>query len=370
MKIKAAVFRAENTPIKTEEITLSTPKDDEVLVKIEATGICHSDIHVITGNMKVPLPIVLGHEGAGIVEQVGKNVKHTKVGDHIALSWAPECKNCHFCITGKPHLCDASAPIVLDGTLLDGTTRLTDENGEKIYHYSFLSTWAEYAVVPAASCIPIDKDLPFAQASLIGCAVMTGIGAAVNTAKVHPGSSVAIFGMGGVGLNIVQGAKLCGAEKIIAFDISDEKKKIAQRFGATHFINSKETQPIEAINEITNGFGVDYTFEAVGHPALMRSAYDITKRAGTIVYIGIAPDGVDLKLPALKIPREEKIITGSFYGSANPQRDFLMLGRLYQQGKILLDELVTDIIDFQGMNNAIDKVHHGDALRIVLQPHQ
>ncbi len=368
MEIRAAVCYEIEKPQVIEKIQLAQHKDDEVLVKIEATGVCYSDIHVITGSMSVPLPAVLGHEGAGIVIETGKNIKHVKPGDHVALSWAPECGKCRFCYTGKPHLCDASAPIVLDGTLLDGTSRLSKDN-QTIYHYSFTSTWAEYTVVPGASCVKLNEDIPFVPASLIGCAVMTGIGAVVNTAKVRPGSSVVIYGMGGVGLNIAQGARLSGAEMIIGIDAVEEKKDHAMLFGATHFINPKKEDVVDAIKELTNNHGADYVFEAIGNTDLQRQAYDITARAGTIVYIGIAPDGAEVKLPALKIPREEKIITGSFYGSANPQRDFAMIANLYQQGKLLLDELVTDVVPLNKINEAITKVRTNKALRMVVEPH-
>ena len=312
MNFKSIVFRELGKNVSLETISIDTIKEDDVLVKIKATGICLSDIQVIDGNMGVPLPVILGHEGSGIIEKVGSNVKNVQKGDHVALSWAPACGFCSFCNNNYKHLCNNYAPIVLNGTLTDRKTRFLDADKNFIYHYSFLSTWSQYSVVSKESCIKIDKDIPFIPASLIGCAVMTGFGAAVNTAKIHPGSSVVILGVGGVGLNIVQGAKICGAEKIIAVDIEATKEKIAKTFGATHFIHPQNGLIKEQILDLTDGLGADYVFEATGKINLMQEAYHLAKRRGMIVYIGIAPDGAKVSFPALKIPREEKIITGSF----------------------------------------------------------
>lgn len=369
MDVKAAVIRAPREAMQIETIRLDSPRDDEVVVKIMATGICLSDIHVMSGAWTVPLPAVLGHEGAGIVEEVGKGVSHVKPGDHVALSWAPECGCCRFCITGKPHLCKEAAPKVLHGTLLDDTCRMHDHNEQEIKHYSFLSTWAGYSVVPAASCIPINKEVPFQPASLVGCAVMTGIGAAINTAKIKPGSTVVIYGMGGVGLNIIQGAKLCGANHIVAIDSNSEKEQTAYTFGATHFVNPRQAFVKEFVSDLTQGFGADYVFEAVGHPQLMTEAFQIGASASTIVYIGIVSDGVNLELPGSKVAKEEKIITGSFYGSANPKLDFNKIIDFYQAGKIKLDELISDVIPLSEINQGCEKVQNKEAIRIVVEPH-
>ena len=230
MKTKAIVCYGINQDPVVEEIILEQPKDDEVLVKIMATGVCASDMHVISGTIPSPFPIVLGHEGAGIVEAVGKSVTRVQPGDNVSLSWAPDCGHCFFCDSGHSHLCETSAPIVLDGGLLDGTSRIKNSRGESVYHYSFLSTWAQHAVVNEASCIKIEDGMDFAPISLIGCAVMTGIGAAMNTAKVTPGSTVLVFGLGGVGLNVIQGARICGAENIIGVDTNTSKTEMAKKF--------------------------------------------------------------------------------------------------------------------------------------------
>jgi S-(hydroxymethyl)glutathione dehydrogenase/alcohol dehydrogenase len=370
MKIKAAVLRQVQQPMVLEDVELQDPKDDEVLVRIMATGLCHSDYNVITGDMNIPLPIVLGHEGAGIVEAVGHENTRVSVGDHVALSWVPECGQCQYCASGRFNLCATSAPRVLDGTLLDGTTRLHDGDGEEISHYSFLSTFADMAVVPLTSCIPIDDDVPFVPASLVGCAVMTGIGAVMNNARVKPGSTVAVYGMGGVGLNVIQGAAVCGAGQIIAIDVNPAKAAIAQLFGATNFIDASETNVPEAINELTSGWRADYTFEAVGRPQTMAEAFDITARGGILVCIGVPPDGSTLELPAVRLQKEEKTVCGSFYGGSHPQVDFNTILRLYKQGRVKLDELVSETLPLYQINDGFKKLEGNGAIRTVAIPNE
>jgi len=366
--VKAAVLRTPGKPLTIEALALGNPRAHEVRVRIEATGLCHSDLHVIEGDMKVPLPVVLGHEGAGVVEAVGPAVTRVKLGDHVALSWAPECGVCRYCVGGRPNLCTASAPRVLDGTLLDGNTRLADAAGESVFHYSFLSTFAESAVVPEASCIAIDREAPFAPASLVGCAVMTGIGAAVNTAKVRPGSTVAVLGLGGVGLNVVQGAALCGAERVVGIDSNPAKAKTAEIFGLTDFLDPRAGPLVEQMRALLGGELADYAFEAIGNPATMTAAYEITARGGTVVYIGIASDGAKLELPATRLPREEKIVTGSFYGGARPLLDFPKILDLYLKGRLKLDELVTERLPLKRINEGFDRMRRGDAIRVVVEP--
>ena len=368
MRITAAVLRNPASSLTLEALSLADPGAQEVRVRIKASGLCHSDLNVIEGDMVVPMPVVLGHEGAGIVEAVGQSVSRVRVGDHVALSWAPECGVCRYCVSGRPNLCTASAPRVLDGTLLDGSTRLTDSAGEKLFHYSFLSTFAEAAVVPEASCIPIDRHVPFAPASLVGCAVMTGIGAVVNTAKVRAGASVAVLGLGGVGLNVVQGAALCGAERIIGIDANPHKAATAKSFGLTDFIDPREGPVAAQVRELLHGDFADYAFEAIGHPETMSLAYEVTARGGTVVYIGIAADGATLTLPATRLPREEKIVTGSFYGGARPLVDFPNILRLYQQGRIKLDELISQRLPLAAINEGFEQIRRGEAIRVVVEP--
>ncbi len=364
--MKAAVLYNSNADLIVEDVKLIDPKAHEVLVRLMATGICHSDVMVLNGSMPVPMPVVLGHEGAGIVEAIGEDVSHVKVGDHVILSWAPTCGECFYCQSDHANLCEQYAPRVLDGGLLDGTTRLRTMSGAEIKHYSFLSTFAELTVVPETCCIPVDREIPFAPASLVGCAVTTGICAAVNTAKVRPGSSVAVIGVGGVGLNVIQGAALCGAEKIFAIDINPDKAAMAMAFGATHFLNSKEVDAVDAVRGLTNGRGSDYAFESAGRTQTMQLAYQIARRGGSVIYIGVANSTDMVSLPATQLTRTEKHIMGSFYGGATPRRDFPMIVELYKRGKVKLDELIGEHHPLSAINQAVAAMGTGKFARVVL----
>lgn len=355
MKMKAAIMTEINKPLSIVEVELAEPKHNEVLVKIAATGVCHSDLNAL-GDATTPTPTILGHEPTGIVEAVGSNVTNVKVGDKVALSWVPYCGTCDFCVTGKVHLCESAFGPMFDGTLLDGTTRLSINN-EKVYHNSLLSTFAEYAVVPEMSCIKIPDEMPLAQASLIGCGVATGYGAAVNAAGVKPGSTVAIFGIGGVGVNAIQGAAIAGAAKIIACDVKDANLEIAKGFGATHTINTKD-QDVEAIvKELTNGVGVHYAIDCSGHTIATENAWKITRKGGTVVVVGAFNPEQKLSLPAGGFHRVGKVLKGSFYGDTQPFRDFPMIAQLYLDGKFKLDELVLERIKLEDINKAFDSFH-------------
>lgn len=364
--MKAAVLYQANSPLVVEDVKLIDPQPHEVLVRLMATGICHSDVMVVNGSSIVPMPVVLGHEGAGIVEAVGEGVRMVKKGDHVVLSWAPYCGECYYCQHDQINLCESYAPRVLDGVLLDGTTRLRSATDQEIKHYSFLSTFAEMTVVPETCCIPVDREVDFAPASLVGCAVTTGIGAAVNTAQVRPGSSVAVIGAGGVGMNVIQGAALCGAEKIFAIDVNPAREPLARSFGATHFVNSRATDAVEAIKAETRGLGADYVFESAGRKQTMEQAFYLARRGGQIVYIGVASSGDQVSLPATQLTRTEKKITGSFYGGANPRRDFPMVIDLYKRGKIKLDELVGARRPLAEINEGIALMGTGQYPRVVL----
>lgn len=363
--MKAAVLYRPHSSLVLEDVRLLDPKPHEVLVRLKATGICHSDIMVMIGTSPVPMPVVLGHEGAGIVEAVGADVTHVQVGDHVILSWAPYCGECFYCATGHINLCDSYAPRVLDGVLLDGTTRLRSAAGDEIKHYSFLSTFAELTVVPETCCIRVDPAMPFAPASLVGCAVTTGIGAARNTANVQPGSSVAVIGTGGVGLNILQGARLCGAERIFAVDINPAKEALALSFGATHFVGPEAAHDI--IRAETGGLGADYVFESAGRKQTMELAYTLARRGGTVVYVGVADSTSMVNLPATQLTRTEKHIVGSFYGGANPARDFPAIVEWYQQGRVKLDELVGARYPLDQINEAVAAMQSGRFARVVVE---
>jgi S-(hydroxymethyl)glutathione dehydrogenase / alcohol dehydrogenase len=365
--VRAAVLRGVGEPLSVEEVELAAPGDGEVLVRIEASGVCHSDWNVIAGVTPNPLPVVLGHEGAGVVEEVGAGVATVAPGDHVVLSWLPGCGRCALCREGRPNLCETSFPAMLEGTLPDGTTRLS-QNGGALYHYSFLSTFAERCVVPEVSCVKIRADASLDVAALVGCAVMTGVGAAINRAKVEPGSSVVVFGAGGVGLSAVLGSKLGGARTIVAVDPVPLKRDLALELGATHAVDPAEEDAVEAVRGITDSRGADYAFEAAGIPALVTQAYDAVRRGGTVVSIGIAPEGAEIALPAPRLPREEKIVTGSFYGSCRPHTDMPRVLDLYMDGRLDLDRLVSRTYGLDEINDAFAAMNAGEVARAVIRP--
>jgi NDMA-dependent alcohol dehydrogenase len=365
--MRAAVLRGVNQALTVEDVDLADPSGGEVLVRIEASGVCHSDWNVIAGVTPNPFPVVLGHEGAGIVEETGAGVGSVAPGDHVVLSWLPGCGHCALCREGRPNLCETSFSAMLEGTLPDGTTRLA-QNGSPLYHYSFLSTFAERCVVPEESCVKIRPDASLDVAALVGCAVMTGVGAAINRAKVEPGSSVLVFGAGGVGLSAVLGAKLAGARTIIAVDPVPFKRELALELGATSTVDPGEEDPAEAVRGITGGRGADYAFEAAGIPALVTAAYDAVRRGGTVVSIGIAPEDADVSIPASRLPREEKIVTGSFYGSCRPHTDMPRILDLYMDGRLDLDRLVSKTFALEEINEAFDAMNAGEVARAVIRP--
>src|SRR5215212_7205905 len=284
MKMQASVLFGEGEACRVEEVELLPPRRGEVLVKLAAAGICHSDLHVIDGVIKKPFPIILGHEGAGIVQEVGDGVTLVKPGDRVILSWVPDCGRCAFCTTGRPNICDNRAPYAA-GTMADGSVRVMWQD-RPVYNYAGVSSYAEYTVVPETGAIPITADVPLSIMALVGCAVTTGVCAVINTAAVEPGSAVAVFGCGGVGLNAIQGAALVNASPIIAIDVVGSKLETARRFGATDTINAREEDPVAAINRLTGNRGADYAIEAIGNPAVMSQAFRCLKKRGTAVAIG------------------------------------------------------------------------------------
>ncbi|MBF0707937.1 Zn-dependent alcohol dehydrogenase [Alkalihalobacillus hwajinpoensis] len=362
MKMKAAVMTGLGAPLEIQEVELASPKANEVLVKIAATGVCHSDLNAVQ-DPSTPFPTILGHEGAGTVVEVGPNVKTVKPGDKVALSWVPYCGTCEFCVTGAIHLCESAFGPMFNGTLLDGTSRLS-KDGLPLFHNSLLSTFAEYAVVPDMSCVKLPDAMPLAQASLIGCGVATGYGAAVNAAKVTPGSTVAVFGIGGVGVNAIQGARIAGASKIIACDMKPANLEIAKQFGATHTVNVSEGDAPEMIRAITNGFGVHYAIDCSGHTAATANAWNATRKGGTIVVVGAFHPEMSLSLPAGGFHRVGKVIKGSFYGDTQPYRDFPKIAELYLDGKFMLDELVINRVSLDEINQAFDSFHDCNCVNV------
>jgi S-(hydroxymethyl)glutathione dehydrogenase / alcohol dehydrogenase len=364
MKVKAAVLHIPDRHFVVEELDLAAPRQGEVLIKIAASGVCHSDWHVATGDTKQPMPCVTGHEGAGVVMEVGTGVTRLKVGDHVTLSWAPDCGECFYCLQGQPNLCETYTAPLWRGVMLDGEPRLS-LRGQPVYHYCGLASFAEYAVIPEQACIPIRADVPLTVAALVGCAVATGVGAALYTAKVRAGDSVVVFGAGGVGLNIIQGAALSGASTIIAVDTNAEKTHIAKQFGATHTLIA-DANTLTAIRDLTHGRGAEHVFESVGTPKVQETSLEAVRPGGMLTLVGLSPMGSGTNLPGAVIVRQEKTIKGSYYGSVNPRRDFPLLLDLYMAGKLKLDELVSQQYSLDAINEAYASMLSGTVARGVI----
>jgi Zn-dependent alcohol dehydrogenase len=367
MKIQAAVLPAIAAPFELAELDLAPPRADEVLVRLHASGVCHSDQNAIDGTAPTPCPCVLGHEGAGIVEAIGGAVTRIAIGDHVALSWAPACGHCEQCLRNLPHLCGEAWPAMATGGLMDGTSRLS-RDGETIHHYSFLSSFAEAAVVPEASCVPIPGDVPFPVAALVGCAVTTGVGAVWNTAGVRPGERVAVVGCGGVGLSAVMGAVVAGAAPIVAVDVERAKLDDALELGATDAVlwQGDADRTAAAVIEATGG-GVDYAIEATGRPEAMRAAFLSTRTRGAAVLIGIPREDAEVRLPALSFPRMERRVLGALYGSSRPERDFGLILDQYRRGRLPLDRLISHRLPLAGVGEAFELLRAGAVRRAVLE---
>jgi S-(hydroxymethyl)glutathione dehydrogenase/alcohol dehydrogenase len=366
--VRGAVLYEANTPLRIEDVSLDGPRDDEVLVRVAATGACHSDYHVMDGTWHgrgYPLPIILGHEAAGVVEKVGASVRTTQPGDHVILSFAPNCGRCRMCTIGRPNLC--SNMVCPPGRFHDGTRRHRKGELEINSFGRGMSSFAEYSIVHESAAIPLPKEVPMTVAALMGCAVMTGVGAVLNTAAVEPGSTVAVFATGGVGLNVVQGAVLANASRIIAVDLLDNKLDYASSFGATHTINAGRQNAVEEIRELTDGLGVDYAFDAIGDARVSRACYDAVRRGGTAVVVGMAPTGTEIPIPAT-IAGEEKVVKGCFYGSTRPAVDFPRLVDFYQRGALKLDGMITRTYSLDDINAAFDALGRGENARGVITP--
>ena len=349
-----AVVAHEVDDFSVVDVELDPPKSGEVLVKMMATGVCHSDLSVINGTIRWKLPTVLGHEGAGIVDAVGEGVTNVKPGDHVVLSFVPNCGNCYSCDRNEPHLCKMYKP---HGGLIDGTSRVK-MNGEEIAVMSFLGNMAEYCVVPSVCVVAIDKEYDFKAAALVGCAVTTGVGAAIKTAEIEPGATVAVFGCGGVGLNVIQGARIAGAAKIIAVDLSGEKMEIAKTFGATDAV-SVGGNAVKEIQAMTGGMGADYTFEVVGHSKVIEQAIKASRTNGTTVLVGVGAMDDRFSLNAAILPFTAKTIKGCMYGSCNFKVDFPMYLELYRQGKLDLDSLITRTYSLEEAPQAFEDLKKG-----------
>ena len=360
--MKAVVVPAVDS-IEVQEVTLDAPKAGEVKVKMAAAGVCHSDLSIVNGTIPATLPMVIGHEGAGVIEAVGEGVTNVAPGDHVILSFVPNCRECFFCLRGEAHICALSRKTGL-GMQLDGTSRV-HRNGTDLTAMSALGCMAPEIIAPSISVVPISKDIPLTVGALVGCGVTTGVGAVLNTAKVSAGSSVAVFGCGGVGLSAIQGARVAGATPIIAVDLDDRKLEMAKSFGATHTLNASEdvTKPIR---KLTNGVGADYTFEAIGIPSVVEQAYAATRNGGTTVVVGIGKYTENVSFNALTLPLFSKTICGCMYGSATPSVDFPRMLSLYQAGKLDLEGMITKTYSIDEAQQAFDDLKSGVNARGVI----
>lgn len=362
---RAAILTAPHTPLEIADVEVAPPAPGELKVRIAASGVCHSDLSVQNGTLPLAPPIVLGHEGAGIVEEIGDGVDGFAPGDRVVISWVPQCGECAMCSRAQGFLCDRAAA-TMGGTLLDGTTRVT-RDGQPVFQFPSSGTFAEVAVVPAIAAVKIPDEVPLTSAALIGCAVLTGVGAAVNTASIRKGDAVAVIGCGGVGLNVVQGARIAGAERIVAVDTAALKLELARRFGATDVVNASSDDAVAAVTELTGGRCVDVAFEVIGLEATMQQALALTRRGGETVLVGVPRVDAMLSVPAaLGLVLAAKTIKGCLYGSANVHRDIPMLVGLYRSGRLLLDELVSRTIPLDDVNGAFVAMEQGEVARSVI----
>lgn len=364
MKIRAAVVREINQ-LTIEDVTLDPPKDHEVLVRIHAAGVCHSDLHTYRGELRAQPPLVLGHEGAGVVEAVGSAVTRVKAGDRVLVNWVPSCNHCPTCLRGQPNLCERLSSTTLVALLPDGTTRLKTLDGVTLKHYLSAATMAEYAVIDEASAIPIAEDVPFEVGALIGCAIVTGAGAVINTAGAQPGSSAAVIGCGGVGLSAIMGCKLAGCNPIIAVDVFESKLEFARKLGATHTINAREVDAVEALRALTR-LGPDYVFDSVGAAGTISQALKAVRPGGTATVMGMHALKSAVPIPAGPLIAQNKRLLGSFFGSAKPHVDLPRLVELYRAGRLPVDDLVTKRYGLDDLPQAFADMEAGAVARGVI----
>jgi alcohol dehydrogenase len=373
MKIRAAVLDrmgaeppyAVSKPLRIAEVELDPPGRGEVLVRIAAAGLCHSDLSVINGDRPRPMPMALGHEAAGVVEALGEDVHDLAPGDHVVMVFMPSCGHCVPCAEGRPALCEPGAAANGAGTLLSGGRRLHCDGGN-LNHHLGCSAFAEYAVVSRRSLVKLPADLPLDEAALFGCAVLTGVGAVVNTGGLQPGQTAAVIGLGGVGLSSVLGAVASGAAQIVAIDLSDEKLGLARQLGASHTVNARDADAAEQVREITKG-GVDFAFEMAGAARAMELAYKITRRGGTTITAGLPPPAATLALPLVQLVAEERTVKGSYIGTCVPARDIPRYVALYRAGKLPVDRLMSGKLTLDEINTGFDRLHEGRAVRQVIE---
>lgn len=367
MKTRAAVAMAAGKPLEIIDVDLEGPREGEVLVEIKATGVCHTDEFTRSGADPEGLfPSILGHEGAGVVVDVGKNVTSLKKGDHVIPLYTPECRTCEYCTSGKTNLCQAIRETQGQGVMPDGTSRFSS-GGEKLFHYMGTSTFANHTVVPEIALAKVREDAPFEKICYIGCGVTTGLGAVMNTAKVQPGDNVVVFGLGGIGLNVIQGARIAGADMIVGVDLNPGRKAIAEKFGMTHFVNPSELEGdlVPYLVDLTKG-GADYSFECIGNVDVMRTALECCHKGwGTSIIIGVAPAGAEITT------RPFQLVTGrnwrgTAFGGAKGRTDVPKIVDWYMDGKINIDDLITHVMPLEEINEAFDLMHAGKSIRSVI----
>ena len=375
MKTRAAVLYemdqstpyAESRPLVVEELELAAPGPGEVLVEVSYAGLCHSDLSVIDGSRPRVMPMVMGHEASGVVREVGGGVHDLAEGDHVVFSFVPVCGHCIQCVSGRPALCENGARANTAGTLLAGDRHFKDEAGRELNHHLGVSAFSRHTVAAQESLVKVDPEVPLEKAALFGCAVMTGVGAVMNTARVEPGTGVAVFGLGGVGLSAVLGARAAGAHPIVAVDLFDAKLELAKSVGATHAVNAKESDdPIVEIQEATGG-GAHYAFESVGNELVLAQAYAATRRGGTTVTIGLPHPSKQFSVSAVSLVAEERTVKGSYMGSAVPKRDIPRYIALYKAGLLPVDQLLTGTLTLEEINPGFDALARGEAVRQVVR---
>jgi alcohol dehydrogenase len=374
MKAKAAVLYrmglprpyAESKPLVVDDVELFGPAEGEVLVEVGAAGLCHSDLSVIDGSRPRIMPMLLGHEAAGIVREIGPGVRSVAAGDHVVFSYVPLCGRCSACATGRGALCENGTRANLAGTLLNGQRRLKNRVGDPLYHHLGVSAFSQFTVAMAESLVRIDPELPLDKAALFGCAVMTGVGAVVNTAKVEPGAAVVIVGLGGVGLSAVMGAKAVGAGPIVAVDLLESKLALARKLGATHVVHAAAADAVEQIRAATHA-GADYALECAGHPDALALAYSATRRGGTTIAVGLPSPKLTFPLSHLSLVADERTIKGSFMGSCVPQRDVPRFVAMYRAGLLPVDLLHTDTIALENINAGMDALASAQVVRQMIR---
>jgi alcohol dehydrogenase len=373
LKTRAAVLRemglprpyAQSRPLQIVEVELDPPGPREVLVRMRAAGLCHSDLSVINGDRPRPLPMAIGHEGAGEVVEVGQQVKDLESGDHVVAAFVPCCGICEPCTAGRPALCEPGFRANSAGTLLSGSRRL-HRGGETIHHHLGVSAFAEYAVIARESLVKVDSSLPFEEAAVFGCAVMTGVGAVTNTVQPRPGSMLAVIGLGGVGLAALLGARVLAPSVLVACDLSNEKLQLAQRMGATHLVNAADASAVEQIKDRTGG-GVHYAFEMAGSVKALELAYAITRRGGTTVTAGLSNPQHLFSIPHVGLVAEERTVKGSYLGSCDPARDIPRYIEMYRSGRLPVEQLLSERIALDDLNCAFDRLADGKTVRQIVR---